>query len=495
MKNITLIGLLALILVPLFFTNCEGLDESYSSNPNLNISFSTDTLSFDTVFTTVGSTTGQFMIYNHNKENLKIESLMLASGGTSGFRINLDGRKGTSFNDVSLLKDDSMYVFVEVTVNPNGVNEPLLIQDSVIAVVNGVKKSVLLQAFGQDVHLYKGGETLSGDVTLKADKPYLVYDSLVIAPNSTVRVEPGATFYMHSRANLIAHGTLLAEGTQEKPITFRGDRLDYILSNVLMYDSSPSQWGGIFFKKESFGNKMSYAIVRNGTTGITCEQSDPSQEKLSIDQSQVTNAGTNLFSAINCKVKAASSEFSNAGGNVVTLVGGSYSFAHCTLANFMILTTRGGSSSSSEESITLHILNNAKVNNSGPYPIESAVFRNCIIDGSYDVATSGGEIAITTDASQSSFSYLFDHCVLKMASTQNEHFTHNIFITESQVYRKRGEKVNKYAFDFRPDTVTDVCVGKADPTIAALYPADRYGVSRLTSSNAPTIGAYEFVKK
>jgi len=167
MKKITLIGLLALILVPLFFTNCEGLDESYSSNPNLNISFSTDTLSFDTVFTTVGSTTGQFMIYNHNKENLKIESLMLASGGTSGFRINLDGRKGTSFNDVSLLKDDSMYVFVEVTVNPNGVNEPLLIQDSVIAVVNGVKQSVLLQAFGQDVHLYKGGETLSGDVTLK----------------------------------------------------------------------------------------------------------------------------------------------------------------------------------------------------------------------------------------------------------------------------------------------------------------------------------------
>ena len=27
------------------------------------------------------------------------------------------------------------------------------------------------------------------------------------------------------------------------------------------------------------------------------------------------------------------------------------------------------------------------------------------------------------------------------------------------------------------------------------YPIDRYGVNRLTSSNGPTIGAYEFVQE
>ncbi len=58
-----------------------------------------------------------------------------------------------------------------------------------------------------------------------------------------------------------------------------------------------------------------------------------------------------------------------------------------------------------------------------------------------------------------------------------------------------GGEANKYQFDFRPDTVISLGVGKADPAVSAQYPIDRYGVNRLESSNGPTIGAYEFVEK
>lgn len=86
---------------------------------------------------------------------------MLASGEATGFRMNVDGRKGSSFNNVGILANDSMYVFVEVTVDPNGGNQPLLIQDSVLFTVNGIRQSVLLEAYGQDVNLYKGGVTIT----------------------------------------------------------------------------------------------------------------------------------------------------------------------------------------------------------------------------------------------------------------------------------------------------------------------------------------------
>ncbi|EJW99407.1 hypothetical protein EVA_12486, partial [gut metagenome] len=104
------------IIASVMMQACDGLDENYSTNPTHRLSFSTDTLSFDTVFSTIGSATKQFMIYNHNSDPLNIESIMLASGEATGFRINVDGRKGSNFNNVGILAKDSLYVLVEVTV-------------------------------------------------------------------------------------------------------------------------------------------------------------------------------------------------------------------------------------------------------------------------------------------------------------------------------------------------------------------------------------------
>ena len=111
----------------------------------------------------------EFMIYNRNDQPLLISEIMLASGEETGFRINVDGRKGDHFQNVRIQADDSLYVFVEVTVNPNASNQPLLVDDSIIFTTNGVKQSVRLEAYGQNVNLYKNGLILTQDTHFTAD--------------------------------------------------------------------------------------------------------------------------------------------------------------------------------------------------------------------------------------------------------------------------------------------------------------------------------------
>lgn len=50
---------------------------------------------------------------------------------------------------------DSLFVFVQVTVDPTGSTSPLLIKDSVIFETNGNIQDVKLTAIGQDVYLVK----------------------------------------------------------------------------------------------------------------------------------------------------------------------------------------------------------------------------------------------------------------------------------------------------------------------------------------------------
>lgn len=502
MKRLTVPLLLLSVLLVYLLPACDGLEDHYSTNPNHRLSFSADTLSFDTVFSTIGSATQQFLIYNNNSEPLNMSSIMLASGGTSGFRINVDGRKGYSFSDIGILNQDSMFVFVEVTVNPTQKDQPLLIQDSVVFITNGIKQSVLLEAYGQDVKLYKGGATITQDTVLTAERPYLIYDSLVIARGAHVNIEKGATFYMHDKANIINYGSINAAGTQERPITFRGDRLDFILNDLLPYDRTPGQWGGIYFRPESYNNIMNYTIVRNGITGLTFDESLPDQSKLKINNSQITNMSENLLFARNCNIEATNSEFSNAALGVVMLIGGTYQFSHCTIANYMTLISRSVSPVFEQELYTacLTLSNNVEVNKVANHiPLQQAHFDNCIIDGNFSAGGTqpyGGEIALLSTGS-TAFNYKFNHCLIKTTGKDNEHFSNIVFRgdKDESLYRMTGGEKNKYKLDFRLDKATSLGVGKADATISQKYPVDRYGVDRLTSTNGPSIGAYEFVAK
>lgn len=486
MKRIT-VPLLILLLFAINLLSCDGLDENYSTNPSHRLSFSVDTVAFDTVFTTIGSATQQFMIYNHNDQPLIISEIMLAGSGETGFRVNVDGRKGDHFQNVRIQANDSLYVFVEVTINPNEANQPLLVDDSILFTTNGIKQSVKLEAFGQNVTLLKGGTTYTQNTKLTAERPYLVYDSIVIEKGVTVDVEPGALFYMHAKANIINYGTLIANGTLEKPITFRGDRLDFILNDVLPYDRTPSQWGGFYFRPESFDNIFDNVIVRNGVSGLRFEESTPEESKIKISNSQITNMGENILYAFNCNIEASNTEFTNAGGGVVILIGGDYQFIHCTLSNFMTLEKR------SVPCLTLS--NNTKSNGIEVIRPLKISFDNCIIDGSFDAGKENyeGELNFST-ATGTILDHTFNHCVIKSLGVNNQQFKDVIFTKVSPSYRLRGGEKNKYRFDFRPDSLTTLGVGKADLFVTQKYPVDRYGVNRLTNEG-PDIGAYEFVPK
>ena len=489
---------------------CDDFD-NYSVSPNHLLSFSMDTLSFDTVFTTIGSTTGYFMIYNKNDEALKIDKVVLASGGQSGFRVNIDGRKGDSFNEIPIWKNDSLYVAVEVTVDPNNDNTPFVIYDSIVFITNGRVQSVLLEAYGQNAHILRKGITFAHDTTLTAERPYLVYDSIMIPEGITVNIEKNTSFYMHKNAKWLIDGTIKTNGTQDEPVTFRGDRLNNF-STTISYDRIAAQWNGMFFGASSFDNELNYTMIRNGISGLVFKESTPDKKKIDIRSSQITNMDGSILRAINCHIEASNTEFSNASDSVIALSGGKYQFTHCTMVNYM------PTSMNSKPCLTL-----ADYVNYGDedkkdirkFPLQQAYFDNCIIDGRLSADTTkkySGAIAFLTDSANmggndGQFNYRFNHCIIKTAKVTGERFNEVLFVKNTREENKeeyvryiksdvkiKGDKDNKndFIFDFRLANES-AGIGKADRSISEQYPTDRYGINRLTSYSGPSIGAYEYV--
>lgn len=481
MKKIYLLPFFLLFLI----YGCSDLEDNYSTNPNHTLAFSTDTIAFDTVFTTVSSATKKLMVYNRNKEALNIQSISLASQGNSGFRINVDGRKGTEFNDIGILSKDSMYVFVEVTVDPQDRNNPFELKDSLQFMLNGGKQSVLLQAYGQDAIIIKEGLFINNDTTITSDRPYLIYDSLVVSPNATLTIEAGTGFYLRNNAKINIFGTIKALGTLNSPVVFRGDRLDDLIAGELSFDHVPGQWGGLTFFPESYNNVFQHTSIRNGKNGIICLPSTTEQPKITFTSSQVKNMSGNLLYSENCHIEAYNTEFSNAEDSLLALSGGKYRFTHCTIANFIKIKSR-------TEAQSVILQNNKGITGKQSFPIEQAYFENCIIDGSKSQET--GEIKIE---SSGDFSYHFTNCLLRQkndfAQTTNCVFNEGI---NANSYKLNGNKEENYIFDYRLKTDKDgnsKAIGKADIEIARLYPQDRYGVTRISDSILPDIGAYQYV--
>ena len=484
MKKISLLSLFVCFVLSLFL-GCEKFD-SYSTNTSHFLRFSVDTLSFDTIFSSIGSTTKQFLVYNPNDEALKIESIRLASGGKNGFRMNVDGRKGESFNQIDIWKNDSLYVLVEVTVDPNGTNQPLVIEDSILFYTNGNRQSVLLRAYGQDVHLIKGGVTYSKNTVFTADVPYLVYDSIMIDEGVTLTIEKGAILYMHHNAGLKVSGTLKAIGSQDEPIVVRGDRLDAFEANegMIPYDRVPGLWKGIKFESSSYDNELDYVIIRNGVFGLTFAESESEALKMRMSNSQITNMDSNLIKATNCHMEIINSEITNTAGTTLALTGGKYQFVHCTITNDGVI---GKSRNPSFSALMLsNKIKDRQVN------LKQAFFDNCIIDGS-NMDEFALETKIDSDKSgnNETFNYRFNSCYLKRDSVENDRFTHNLF-NPRPTYLIKREVENLYEYDFRLKNGSNG-IGKADRSIAEKYPVDRYGVNRLTSETGPSIGAYEYV--
>jgi len=149
MKSIRFTYLIVLCSFFMSITIMSCKKDAIISSSSAKLNFSADSVLFDTVFTTIGSTTKIFMIYNPFKQSIVISKAYLATGSASQFRINIDGSSGPALQNIEILPKDSMFVFVQVTVNPTGINSPLLIKDSIIFETNGNRQYIMFTCINQ----------------------------------------------------------------------------------------------------------------------------------------------------------------------------------------------------------------------------------------------------------------------------------------------------------------------------------------------------------
>jgi len=464
MKPILPIFLLSLLTATILITGCSQEDE-FASDPIESLRFSADTLTFDTVFSTLGTPTAWLKIYNTGKERIKITGIALQSGGQSGFRINLDG-VSENITDVEIPAKDSLFLFVALTPSEQGEGKPVFINDAVVFQTNGKQKQIVLEAYSQDAYIWRG-KTITSDTTLTADKPYLIYDSLLVAKNVTLTIKEGVSFYFHHGAKAKIFGTVKAIGTAQEPITFRGDRMDDMLTDF-PYDYYPGQWGSVQLKSSSFENEFDYVHIRGGGSGIIADTSSVERSKLKLTNSIIHNMSEyGLFSSNN-QISVANCQITNSGLNTVCLIGGTYDFTHCTIANYQRLVTRSSSTLS--------------IQSASGMPLQ-AEFNNSIVFGSY-----ASEID-TAFAKETSSKLQFRNCLLRSGKLPAVVATNCIYPSDAK-FLKLGTEAEKYQYDFRLDSISEARY-KAEVTYSLKYPLDMNGVSRI-DENIPDMGAYEW---
>ncbi len=463
------------------------------SDPSARLEFSVDTVLFDTVFTTIGSTTHHFKVYNRHSQAILVDRIALAGGESSRFRLNINGRAGNELTGVEIPSRDSIFIFVEVTLDPNGLNDPMVIKDSVTFMTNNNFQDVDLVAFGQDVHLF-AADTI-GNETWVNDKPYLVYGYVYVDSLKTLTIDPGVRIHFHNRSSLLVGGTLVVNGTLDQPVSFQGDRLEP------WYDNNPGQWGawleydngaryflgGIHLLNGSKNNRIRHAIIKNATKGIQLDTlASRDQPTLIIENSTIENmsiagiyAQSSSLLAINCVINYCKQWC------VALTLGGHYEFYHCTINN--------SASNPFDEWIRTDpavLLNNFYIygNQAYVYQLEQALFANCIISGNRQI-----EIGFANTINQvpvpGAFNYHFDHCLVKVDTLNTSDETHWTSITKNVDPRYASPAEHNYRLDS-----LSPARGKAKAEYALLYPLDYDGVNR-TEDGKPDLGAFEWITK
>jgi hypothetical protein len=459
--------------------------------------FSQDTLTFDTVFTTLGSTTQSFKVYNHNKYPVKINNIQLAHLEGQQFRINVDGVGGSQFSNVQIPGHDSIYVFVEVTVNPNDVTTPFVIIDDVNFTIGNTTQTVYLQAFGQNAHFHYGTEIKAGQsVTWNNDLPHVVmnYDSVpgvLVDCGATLNIRPGCKIYMAANSAIFVEGTLNALSSDwNDSIVFRGVRLESY------YDDLPGQWFGIVFLRNGgctpighfshcILNESSYGIYAGaGTSTNTSDYQNPEQNAtVTLDKTIVKNTQYNAIYGFNANITATNSMFFTAGDYMINLtLGGNYSFTNCTMYN-------EGSVAVSHQKQTLLLSNAVSDANNNVFPAPlTTKFNNCVIYGNLP-----NEILFANydDSDLARFNNSFTYCLLQ---TPGDTFNTFTTVHTGNIFNVNPNFYNPGNNDFTPSDsmgyfspLIDFCPGGLNTDIFDHVRP----VSKTSNANKYDIGAIE----
>jgi len=397
-----------IMLILLLSESCRK-DDLFNDDPEFRLSFSTDTIMFDTVFTTVGSITKVFKVYNNSSKDVMISSVELGGRLASNYRFNIDGRAGVLLSNVEIKARDSAWVFVEVTIDPNSATTPMVVEDSLIFTVNGNRQKILLAAFGQDAYFhyptvpatstFPAYSTISG--IWPTDKPHVVYGWAFVPNDSTLVMPAGTKVYMHHNANIVvlSGGSLKIYGSLGNEVVIRGDRLDEY------YRDQAGAWGRIWLSAGSINNEIDFAVIQNGRVGLHVDTLGASANPtLKLSNTIIKNMSSAGLFAQGSWIEAYNCVFANCGELALWLnIGGKYKFSHCTVGNFWITTNRQTPSV---------IINNYYRDVFGNYQVralDEAYFGNCVFWGNKE-----DELAFDKyPYGSSTYNVIMEHCLLR----------------------------------------------------------------------------------
>ncbi|MBU1010801.1 MAG: hypothetical protein KKD74_11765 [Bacteroidetes bacterium] len=472
----------ALFSILTIFVGCRK--DQITTDPSVKLTFSADSVIFDTVFTSIGSVTRKLMVYNTHNDRLNISSISLAAGEQSPFRINVDGSPGTNVKDIEIAPHDSAFIFVRVTIDPTDESNPYVVEDDLNFRINGNEQMVKLVAWGQNAIYILADQQVDGfpafhivadsleTVTWTAEKPYVVYGYALINSYGKLIMEPGTRVYFHDKSGLWAYvnGVLQVKGSLENPVTFQGDRLDQDYRDV------PGQWDRIWLMegRAGFDHEIDYAIIRNGFIGLQAESFlTPTANRLKISNTIIENhTGIGVFSRL-FNIEADNVVIANCGNYAAALtMGGSYQFWHMTMANNWSFGPRNNPSLF----LSNYFLDNDE--NTVPVPLNFSA-GNSIIYGS------NNEEVLTDFVAGADSVYLFDNCLIRTERNLS------LWPGFKDCLVNIDPQFRDYeTFDFQLDTLSPA-IDKGKAGIAAEVPYDLNGVDRTLT---PDLGAYEFVK-
>ena len=434
-------------------TRCRK--ERFMEDSSARLEFSRDTVLFDTVFSTVGSATQYLRVKNPYNRTLKLSKVALASGNDSPYRINIDGLDGPVQEDVEILPNDSIFIFVEVTIDPNNDNLPFLVPDSIRFEVNGNVQHVQLMAYGQNAYFHGGLNSCNDPFSYiipagteeiwTSDLPHVIYGIIAVDSGATLTINPGTQVYFHGKSGIYVYkGNLNIEGQPGQEIIFQGDRLESY------YDDVPGQWGiqldcpyetgigpqiasivrGGIWIYQSTGSSIKHAILRNGNIGIQVDTTGVSYTGLNysveIENTQILNmAGVGLLGQ-GASIRANNVLIGNCGQQCASLsIGGRYRMDNCTFANYW---------SDNSRQYPTFVLNNYYEDifqNIQVRELYESTFNNCIMFGNNAFLTDFNEFVVDIDESAPA-NYFFRYCLVDTDESVEDDGLHYLGMRNNQ---------------------------------------------------------------
>ena len=444
------------VLCVIVLTSCRNEFDFKPSTGGLE--FSVDTVYLDTVFTNIGSSTYTLKVYNRSNEDISIPAIRLAKGTTSKYRIMVDGmsqNEGKIFNNVELLANDSLYIFIETTVDVAEANPTdFLYTDQILFGTESNLQKVELVTLIQDAYFlyprrddngeyesieidgedYYGfvldhNDPVNGDeYVFGNDKPYVIYGYAAVPSGETLVVEPGARVHFHDASAIIvgngasmkAVGEYSLTEEEENQIIFEGDRLEPLFSDV------PGQWSAIILTPGSFGHIFDHVTIKNAVIGLYIQVTD-----VQISNTQIYDCSNYGILAQTATITGSNVVINTAGQAALACsYGGAYNFTHSTFNNNW----------SSSRQVALYISNFIEGADPLTQPLTEATFNNCIIYGS-------NQIAMRLDKNPDApFNYQFNSCLIKFNDPTNQftedpydfndtaHYNDNIFNENPKFY-------------------------------------------------------------